>query len=56
MIRATVGEPVRAGDTILELRYRDAARLQAALPLADAAVHVSREPPAWQDLIIEEVV
>jgi hypothetical protein len=56
MIRATVGEPVRAGDTILELRYRDAARLQAALPLVVAAVHVSPEPPAWQDLIIEEVV
>jgi thymidine phosphorylase len=55
MIRATVGEPVRAGDVILELRYRHAARLQAALPLVDAAVHVSPEPPAWQDLIIEEV-
>ena len=56
MIRATVGEPVRAGDAILELRYRDAARLQAALPLVDAAVQVSPEPPEWQDLIIEEVI
>ena len=56
MIRATVGEPVRAGDVILELRYRNAARLQAALPLVDAAVQVSPEPPAWQDLIIEEVL
>jgi pyrimidine-nucleoside phosphorylase len=56
MIRATVGEPVRSGDAILELRYRDATRLQAALPLVDAAVQVSPEPPAWQDLIIEEVL
>ena len=55
MIRATVGEPVRNGDAILELRYRDGARLQAALPLVEAAVHVSPEPPTWQDLIIEVI-
>ena len=55
MIRATVGEPVRPGDAILELRYRDHARLHAALPLVEAAVQVSPEPPEWEDLIIEEV-
>jgi len=56
MIRATVGEPVRAGDVILELRYRETARLQAALPLVEAAVQVSPEPPEWQDLVVGEVL
>jgi hypothetical protein len=55
MIRATVGEPVRAGDVILELRYRETARLQAALPLVEAALQVSAEPPEWQELLFEEV-
>jgi len=55
MIRATVGEPVRAGDVILALRYRETVRLQAALPLVEAAVQVSPEPPAWQELVLEEV-
>ena len=40
MIRATVGDAVRAGDAILELHYRDAARLDAALPLATARFRV----------------
>ncbi|HTL01044.1 MAG TPA: hypothetical protein VL243_02425, partial [Vicinamibacterales bacterium] len=56
MIRATVGEPVRAGDVILELRYRETARLEAALPLVEAAVQVSPEPPEWQDLVVGEVL
>ena len=56
MIRATVGQPVRAGDAVLELRYRDAARLGAALSLATSALQVTPDPPDWADLIVEEVL
>jgi pyrimidine-nucleoside phosphorylase len=55
-IRATVGDAVRRGDTILELHYGDAARLQAALPLVSAAVQVGLQPPLPQPVILEEVV
>jgi pyrimidine-nucleoside phosphorylase len=56
MIRATVGDAVRPGDAILELHYRDPARLEAALPLVASAVHVAPQPAAAQKLIIEEVI
>jgi pyrimidine-nucleoside phosphorylase len=56
MIRATVGQPVRTGDAVLELRYRDAARLRAALSLATSALEITPDPPGWADLIIEEVL
>jgi hypothetical protein len=56
MIRATVGDSVRNGDTILELRYRDPSRLAAALPLLSTAVRVEPEPPMVRPLIIDEVI
>jgi pyrimidine-nucleoside phosphorylase len=56
MIRATVGQPVRTGDAVLELRYRDAARVWAALGLAKSALEITPDPPDWADLIIEEVL
>jgi thymidine phosphorylase len=56
MIRAIVGESVRPGDAILELRYRDPSRLAAALSLVNGAVRVEPEPPPARPLIIEEVL
>jgi pyrimidine-nucleoside phosphorylase len=56
MIRATVGDSVRPGDAILELRYRDPSRLAAALSLVHGAVRVEGEPPPARRLIIEEVI
>jgi pyrimidine-nucleoside phosphorylase len=56
MIRAAVGDAVRVGDEVLELHYRDPARLQATLPLATAAVAVAPQPKPAQSVIIEEVL
>ena len=55
MIRATVGDAVRPGDAILELRYRDPSRLDAALPLVTAAIRVEPQQPPARRLIVEEV-
>jgi pyrimidine-nucleoside phosphorylase len=55
-IDATVGDPVRAGDPILRVRYRDSLRLQAALPLLASAVKVGAVPRPARSLIIDEVV
>jgi thymidine phosphorylase len=56
MIRAAVGDAVQLGDVILELHYRDTARLQGALPLVAAAVNVAKESAPMQRLIIEEIL
>jgi thymidine phosphorylase len=56
IIRATVGEAVQHGDAVLELHYRETARLQAALPLVALAVQVAEQPPPVRALIIEEVL
>jgi pyrimidine-nucleoside phosphorylase len=56
IINATVGDPVQTGDAILRLHYRDAARLQAALPLLEQAMTVGPEAPPPKSLIIDEVV
>jgi pyrimidine-nucleoside phosphorylase len=55
MIRATVGDAVRPGDAIIELRYRDPGRLDAALPLVTAAIRVEPQQPLASPLIVEEV-
>ena len=56
MIRATVGDAVWPGDAILELRYRETARLDAALALLNQAIRVEPQPPPARPLIIEEIV
>jgi len=54
-IKAKPGDEVRAGDPVLELHYRDRARLEAALALAAAAITIGdRRPPAAR-LIVGEV-
>src|SRR5262249_54962153 len=49
------GDAVRAGDAVLELHYRDRARLAAALPLATRAIAIGDERPAVGRLIVGEV-
>jgi pyrimidine-nucleoside phosphorylase len=56
IINATVGDAVQKGDAILRLHYRDDARLRAALPLIQQAVHVGPVRRRGKDLIVDEVV
>jgi pyrimidine-nucleoside phosphorylase len=55
MIAAKPGDQVRAGDPILELHYRDRARLDAARSLARQAVTIGDERPPAARLIVGEV-
>ena len=55
MVRAEVGDPVRAGEPILELYYRDHARLAHAIDRATQAITIGDEPPAARPLIVGEV-
>jgi thymidine phosphorylase len=55
MVLAAPGDRVAAGDAVLELHYRDRQRLDAALPLAAAAVTIGDVPPVPRPLILAEV-
>jgi pyrimidine-nucleoside phosphorylase len=55
MVVAKVGEQVRAGDAVLELHYRDAARLERAKTLAADALAIADAPPPAVRLIVGEV-
>ncbi len=55
MVLAAPGTRVAAGDPVLELHYRDRSRLDAALPLAQAAITVGDAAPATRPLILGEV-
>jgi hypothetical protein len=46
---------VQAGQPLLELHYRDRARLDAALELATTAIAIGDAPPPQTRLIIGEV-
>jgi len=46
---------VSAGDAVLELHYRDAAKLDAALALARRAVTIGDAPPVLRAIIVGEV-
>ena len=52
---AKPGDEVRAGDGVLELHYRDQARLDAALRLASPSVAIADGRPAARPLIVGEV-
>jgi pyrimidine-nucleoside phosphorylase len=54
-ISAPVGDAVQAGAAILRIQYREAARLQLALPLLTAAVRVGGHPEPIRPLILDEV-
>jgi pyrimidine-nucleoside phosphorylase len=54
-IIAKPGEPVRAGDVLVELHYRDPSRLGSALELLRSACRIEDEPPTGQELILETI-
>jgi pyrimidine-nucleoside phosphorylase len=49
------GEPVTAGETVYEVRYRSTAKLLAALPLLEESFAVADAPPAEEVLVLEEL-
>jgi pyrimidine-nucleoside phosphorylase len=55
VIHAKPGDRLRAGDAVLELRYRDPSRLELAGALARRAVEIGDEPPMAQPLVVGEV-
>jgi pyrimidine-nucleoside phosphorylase len=55
MLAAKPGDAVHAGDPVLELHYRDRARLDAALTLTACAMVIGDTPPAAARLILGEV-
>jgi pyrimidine-nucleoside phosphorylase len=52
---AKPGEAVRAGAPVLELHFRDRARLEAAMRLTNQAITIGDEPPPPGRLIVGEV-
>jgi len=55
LVRKKPGEPVRAGDTVLELLYNDDRRLAEAVVLAQEAIHLGTSPPALRPLVLGRV-
>ena len=55
LVAAKPGDAVRAGAPVLELHYRDGARLEAAMRLAGQAITIGDEPPPPGRLIVGEV-
>ncbi|HEX3702490.1 MAG TPA: thymidine phosphorylase [Vicinamibacterales bacterium] len=55
LVEAKPGDAVHAGDPLLELHYRDRARLERALALAGEAVTLGDTRPAVPALIVGEV-
>jgi pyrimidine-nucleoside phosphorylase len=52
---AKPGDALHAGDPVLELHYRDRARLESALQLVTAAVTIDDAPPPVRRAIVGEV-
>ena len=55
LVHAKPGAKVSAGDTLLDVLYRDKARLDASLDLIRRAIVIGDEPPAPRPLIVGEV-
>jgi len=55
IVRAHVGEQVKAGDAILEVHYRDEGSLAAALPMLQQSVTVADEEPPARELVLEAI-
>jgi pyrimidine-nucleoside phosphorylase len=55
MVKAVVGDELREGDPILELHYRDTAKLQHAIERASTAIDIGDTRPAARPLIVGEV-
>ena len=56
MISATVGDSVRAGDPVMQVRYRSAERLADVLPLLMDSIQVAGEAAPRAPLILDEVL
>jgi pyrimidine-nucleoside phosphorylase len=54
-VHAPVGVEVRPGDDILEIHYRDEAKLQQALHWVQKALRIDNDPPEAKPLVIEEI-
>jgi thymidine phosphorylase len=52
---ARPGDPIAAGDPVLELLYNDAGRLALAEPIARSAVSIGDAPPPPYTLLLDEV-
>ncbi len=55
VLRAKPGDAVRSGQALLEVRYRDRARLDSALALLSRAIGIGDAPPAAAPLVVGEV-
>ena len=55
VLAAKPGDAVRAGDPLLDIHYRDRARLDAALPLITRAIRVDDTRPEPTPLVLGEV-
>jgi len=55
LVNVKPGARVSAGDTMLDVLYRDEARLTASLDLITRAIVIGDEPPAPRPLIVGEV-
>ncbi len=55
VLQAFVGKPVKSDEVILEVHYRDHAKLAAAMPILRRAVKVSDEPPTQMPPVLDEI-
>ena len=55
MLAATEGDPIRAGDPVFELHYRDRAKLPQAIEMLSRATAIGATRPAPRRLIVGEV-
>jgi pyrimidine-nucleoside phosphorylase len=53
VLRATVGSPVKQGDPLLELHYRDASRLGPALQILQKSWTIEDSPPTLLPQVLE---
>jgi thymidine phosphorylase len=55
VLKAKPGSSLSAGDPVLELHYREQAKLDAALVLARRAITIGDEAPTLRAIIVGEV-
>jgi pyrimidine-nucleoside phosphorylase len=56
VLRAKVGDAVRAGDALVELHYRDAEQMAEARHISRAACTITEAPPPPHELLLEVIV
>jgi pyrimidine-nucleoside phosphorylase len=56
LVVAKPGDAVRAGDPVLEMHFRDSAKLDAAIRLTSRAITIGDQPPPARRLIVGEVL